>query len=456
MLTSEVIIEGLFRPVFVVLAACVLSLSLLRLLIFFVLEPGPLVRPSLHYRPSSLSERLIETLPSLQSAYSIPAGCCFVSTSVCRTVANVLIGTVGSRACTSPWTGVRFFREYLLTDDEDRLMALDWFQSNHHPIVQIHQQSWIVIVMPAGSSWICDSHRHVRSMCQRLADQRHRVVIWNRRECKSTTDLLDSKNGPSATSSSSSPVSQLRQVIQYISSQHADWPVALVGFSYSASIIVSYLGEYGSSSLVHSAIAVSPLWRPCASAGHLFEWLFEFRTSDTAIDPLGDSDDIAVPLLVIHYDDDPFVPVGTLPHELFTLYPQFLLVTCPLGGHCGQLQSTPLVDDIVADYIRQVLPFTGWPLTNAAGQDAQKHPGRNRVGSTTTTTRKSRKHHFKYGRPSSNSCWSYCLRILSQILMISDWSLRRLWLFPISNIYIDMIDGYVTCSWFETLNTSHK
>lgn len=423
--------ERISRPIFVLLIACFLSVASLRLLVFVALEPGPSVRPSLHYRPSLLSERLIETLPALRISYPVPAGWFNITTGICRTAVTVL-ATIGSQACGgqqhSTTDGVRFLREYLLTDD-DRLISLDWAQTDR-PADDRHQRKtyrtsstgqhlgWIVILMP-GPGWICQSHRHFRLICKRLADQGHRAVVWNRRQSSVPAAVLATAEEPSSRRTSNQPsdwryssTSHLRQVIQYISSQHPESPLALVGFSHSASLLISYLGEYGSSSLVHSAIAVSPLWQ-APSTG--LEWLVTAKglfQKDAVIDPVGDSDDIAVPLLVIHYDDDPFVAANTLPHDLFALYPQFFLVTCPFGGHCGQLQTTRLVDDIVADFIREVLPFTSWPSPSSlvAGPAEQPNgkratdPRRIRIASLTRSSRKSRKHHFKNGRPSSNSC----------------------------------------------------
>lgn len=400
--------DRILRPILTTLLACLLSIALLRLLVLVVLEPvGEPVRPSLHYRPSSLSERLISTLPALRASYTVPGCWSLVNSGLGAFL--ILVATAATQACTR-WTGqVRFIREYLLMDDEG-LVSLDWvqelrlafpFDSDNKSVCKSPSNfGWIVLLMPG--QWVCDSKRNLQAVCRSLVDQGHQPVIWNGRGQAGT---------PLAQLSSSSSVSacdDLRQVIQYLSAQHPNSPLALVGFSHAASLLVSYLGEFGSSSLIHSAIAVSPLWQhPPAGV----EWILSTCKGKPidhsgSADPLRDSDDIAVPLLVIHYDDDPLVPADTLPKDLFTLYPQLILVTCPLGGHCGQLQPTPrLVDVIIGDFIQEVLAFTSWPLS--VPQQQQQQPARrNRLGSLTrsSVSRRTKRNNFKNGRPSCSSC----------------------------------------------------
>jgi len=159
----------------------------------------------------------------------------------------------------------------------------------------------------------------------------------------------------------------LRQVIQFLRFQYPTSPIALVGFSHSASLLISYLGEFGSSSLVQAAVAISPFWR-IHSEDYKQPFLYH-QWVGTRLDPLRDSDDIAVPLLVLNYEDDPLVPSSTLPRELFGLYPHLLLLTCPLGSHCGQLLARPIADVLIVDFLREILPFTSWTSSNHHNQD---------------------------------------------------------------------------------------
>ena len=400
--------DRILRPILVLLLACLLCVALLRVLVLVVLEPiGEPVQPSLYYRPSSLSERLISTLPALRAAYTVPG--CWSLMNGSFGAFLILVATAATQACTR-WTGqARFLREYLLMDDEG-LVSLDWVQelrlafpfnanNDNKNIKSPHSNfGWIVLLMPG--QWICDSKRNLQAVCRSLVDQGHQPVIWNRRGQAGT---------PLAKLSSSSSVSgcgDLRQVIQYLITQYPNSPLALVGFSHAASLLVSYLGEFGSSSLIHSAIAVSPLWQHPPTG---IEWILStckgIPIDSGSADPLRDSDDIAIPLLVIHYDDDPLVPVNTLPKDLFSLYPQLILVTCPLGGHCGLLQPTPrLVDVIISDFIQEVLAFTSWPLSVHSPQQQGR---RNRLGSLTRSpvSRRTKRNNFKNGsRPSCSSC----------------------------------------------------
>lgn len=403
--------DKLLWPAVVTMLACLLALALLRLLIHLALEPGEAVRPSLHYRPSLLSKRLIGTLPALRATYTVPS--CWSLLAGSSRAALVMAVTAASQAC-AKWTGqVRFLREYLLLND-DELVSLDWAltpERPYHLLTSNHvnerrnesasRHGWIVLLIPGH--WVYDSKKHLQSVCRSLADEGHQPVVWNRRG-KAGTPLIGSS------SSSASVCGDLRQVIQYLSAQNPNSPLALVGFSHAASLLISYLGEFGSSSLIHSAIAVSPLWqRPPAALDWILSACKGIRPDTRLLDPLRDSDDIAVPLLVVHYDDDPLVPACTLPRELFSLYPQLMLVTCPLGGHCGQLQYKPLAEVIVSGFIREVLGFTSWSSSIAKHlqQTQQQQTGRrNRVRSLTrsSTARKPRKHHLKNGRPSCSSC----------------------------------------------------
>lgn len=400
--------DGILRPFLLIIVACLLSVTLLRLLVFIVLDQGNPVHPSLHYRPSSLSERLISNLPALRAAYTV-RGCWSLLPGSLRTL-FILISTIATQTCTR-WTGqVRFLREYLQMDD-DGLVSLDWVQllpqfrllspfiSGKDDIKPTSNFSWVVVLMPG--QWVCDTKKNLQTVCRSLVHRGHQPVIWNQRGLAGTP--------LTALNSSSSSCDDLRQVIQYLSVQHPNSPLALVGFSHAASLLISYLGEFGSSTLIHSAIAVSPLWQQPPTG---LDWIFSkwkgIPSDSRTTDPLRDSDDIAVPLLVIHYDDDPLVPASTLPKELFSLYPQLILVTCPLGGHCGQLQPMPrLADVVIGDFIHEVLAFTSWPLSvQQGGTQCCQQTKRSRAGSLTcsSVSRRPRKNPLRNSRPSRNSC----------------------------------------------------
>ena len=413
--------EKILRPALVGLLACLICVASIRLLVLVAVEPSKPHKLKLHYRPSSLSKRLLSTLPALRASYSVPGCWTHFVAGPARSVL-ILIATAATQLCTR-WTGqVCFLREYLLMNDGG-LVSLDWARipgqqqqlltlfpfSNQEEEEESRRSSsssvsWIVILLPGF--WVCNSKRNLQNVCLSLVDQGHRPVIWNRRG-HDGTPMTDCR--PTDVAGGGPCTSDLRQVICYLSNQHPNSPLALLGFSHAASLLISYLGEFGSSSLIHSAVAVSPLWQHLPAG---LEWILSAckgiqRPDYGSADPLRDSDDIAVPLLVVHYDDDPLVPAKTLPLELFSLYPQLLLVTCPLGGHCGQLQPTPLADVIIGDFFHQVLAFTSWPLPAAEQQQQSKHcqqGKRKRVRSLTRTSTRKPRRHLKNGRPSCSSC----------------------------------------------------
>ena len=98
--------------------------------------------------------------------------------------------------------------------------------------------------------------------------------------------------------------------------------------------------------------------------------------------PIRDVDDIAVPLLVVHYQDDPLVPSSTIPSELFSLYPHLLLLTFPVGGHCGLLQrlhmAVTVAEEVAAQFIRQMLVLIDPPALQTATSQQRKQSDRNR------------------------------------------------------------------------------
>lgn len=226
--------------------------------------------------------------------------------------------------------------------------------------------------------------------------------------------------------------SDLRQVIEYLNAKYPHHPLALMGFSHAASLVISYLGEYGSSAGIAAGIAVSPIWEaqysPLLStwmACKLKRWMLSlnsvalscsrpldallapnihqmeqhlFQKLCTEEDSMKDVDDIAVPLLVIHYDDDPIVGQRSLPRQLFSLYPHLLLLTCPLGGHCGLMQRfespSTLTDALAGEFIREIQWFTTMSLRTGR----RSNPSRYRGESVSLHCR-------RYGgRPSCSSC----------------------------------------------------
>jgi len=319
---------------------------------------------------------------------------------------------------------MHFLREFFVLKDGG-LVSLDWARSQFGRRQRVNYSGvsccWIVVIIPGR--WICDSKISLVPTCQALIEQQHYPLIWNQRGRAGT---------PLTASGLPADASDLRQVIEYLNSKYPHVPLALMGFSHAASLVISYLGEYGSSAGIAAGIAVSPIWEAQHSAPlstwiacKLKRWMLSlnsvalccphpldallspnlrqmekllFQKLSTEEDSIKDVDDIAVPLLVIHYDDDPLAGQHSLPRQLFTLYPHLLLLTCPLGGHCGLMQrfESPLTltDVLAGEFIREIHWFMVASLRPARSSNASRHRGES-VGV----------HCRRYvGRPSCSSC----------------------------------------------------
>ena len=314
----------MLQAAFVLLLSCLLNVSLLRLLVYLTIEEEDYVRPCLHCRPSLLSQMLIKSVTGLSQRYHVPKWRSLLlhlsspSISACFLV------------CCSKWpTAVHFNRQCITLSDSTTVTQLDWVVIQNS---KQHGGAGVVVIVlddSCNQGTLLLFQQQLHSMCQSLVDHGYTPVVYRHQTSCGTL--------------------QMRKVVQYLSSRYPQMPLAIVASSLSASLVISYLGEFGSSSLVHAAVAISPLWE------------FEAEQQQTN-NPLADADDIAVPLLVVHYDDDPVVPKSSVPHDLFTLYPHLLLVTCPIGGHCGQIQSTPLIDLILVDFLSTIFGLS--PLKN--------------------------------------------------------------------------------------------
>ncbi|XP_068766674.1 protein ABHD15 [Struthio camelus] len=183
----------------------------------------------------------------------------------------------------------------------------------------------------------------------------------------------------------------LRQAVAYVCCRHPAAPLFAVSEGSGSGLLLSYLGECGSSSALAAAACISPVFR-CrdwfeAAMPWLYEWalllhlkrglsryagaLAEVVDVDKLLrsrslreleetlfcqtkshptsweayrarnDPLRDVDEAAVPVLCVCSADDPVrgPPARTLPLELFRTNPYFFLLLSPHGGHCGFLQQ---------------------------------------------------------------------------------------------------------------------
>ncbi|XP_051891826.1 protein ABHD15-like [Pristis pectinata] len=299
-------------------------------------------------------------------------------------------------------SAVQFTRDYLQLSDEG-VVALDWAvpAAGGRRRASSNSPAPIVLVIPNSFGKIT---RNVIKLCASALDCGYRPVIFNRRcqnGCLLTTLKLQQFGDPS----------DLREAVRYIRYKHPNARLFTVSESTGAGLLLSYLGECGSSSYVTSAACISPIFR-CQEwfetgppwLYHWFlllyqkTWLSRYTTVLGEIidmdklfatqtlkefeevlfcqtkksnlcwdtyweknDPLRDVDEVAVPVLCICSQDDPCRgdPDTTLPFELFETNPHFFLLLTKHGGHCGFLKSRSSVwsHEVLLEYFKSVSEF---------------------------------------------------------------------------------------------------
>uniref|UniRef100_A0A3B5AJ33 Abhydrolase domain-containing protein 15-like n=1 Tax=Stegastes partitus TaxID=144197 RepID=A0A3B5AJ33_9TELE len=215
---------------------------------------------------------------------------------------------------------------------------------------------------------------HMKALCHQAMQQGFYVVVFHPRgtsSCPLTTARLTEFGDPA----------DLEQAISYVHSRHPSSLLVAVSEGSGSGILLSYLGECGSSTHLTAAAAISPvlqgqLWfetvmppvyrwgalfhrklqlsrytssfrgvldvdraLSCSSLKDFEETLFcpsDWESYWERNEPLRDADEVAVPVLCICSSDDPLLPpTSTLPLPLFLSNPYFLLVLTDRGGHCG-------------------------------------------------------------------------------------------------------------------------
>ncbi|GFN85849.1 abhydrolase domain-containing protein 15 [Plakobranchus ocellatus] len=239
-----------------------------------------------------------------------------------------------------------------------------------------------------------------------------KAVVFNRRGHGGsvlTTPKLQSFGDPS----------DLRQVIKYIRLRWSKSPLAAVAYGTGCGLLMSYLGEFGSSALLTACTCISPCWDTperflssgprgvydfllllrlkqmlcrhapalghVVDAGHALMTAWSLPEFDKAVycplyghkdldqlwevnNPIRDVDDIEVPVLCVNSLDDPVSPCdgdetgnSSIPYDLFKCYPNFLLVVTRRGGHCGFMDGfppKPWADELCLDHVEAVVEFT--------------------------------------------------------------------------------------------------
>ncbi|XP_062872989.1 protein ABHD15 [Trichomycterus rosablanca] len=276
---------------------------------------------------------------------------------------------------------VHFIRDYLQLSD-DGLVALDWavFGTKRRRTCS-NSTSPILLIIPNSFGKITSN---VLKLCEAALSHGYLPVVFNRRSQNGTplnTIKLQEFGDPA----------DLREAVRYIRYRQPVGRLYAVSESTGSGLLLSYLGECGSSSYVTAAACLSPIFRcqswfengpawPChwpillyqkislsryrTVLGELVhvDSLFSscsLRAMEEALfcqsglktapadgaweaywernDALRDVDEVAIPVLCVCSRDDPIrgEPRDTLPLELFESNPHFFLLLTESGGHSG-------------------------------------------------------------------------------------------------------------------------
>ncbi|XP_033833557.1 protein ABHD15 [Periophthalmus magnuspinnatus] len=293
-------------------------------------------------------------------------------------------------ACWPYYSAVQFVRDNLQLSDEG-LVALDWAVPSHQRRrrTSSHSSSPVLLIVPNSFGRIT---RNVQKLCETALFHGYLPVVFNRR----------GHNGTPLTSvklQQFGDPSDLREAVRYIRYRQPAGRLYAVSESTGAGLLLSYLGECGSSSYVTAAVCLSPvfrcqnwfdkgLWWPLqwgitlyqkfslcryrSALGQIIqtEHLFSkstLRGIEEALfchnstiapptgsslswdaywehnEPLRDVDEVAIPVLSICAKDDPIRgdTKSTIPLELFETNPHFFLLLTDRGGHCAFSTISP-------------------------------------------------------------------------------------------------------------------
>ncbi|XP_053312752.1 protein ABHD15-like [Spea bombifrons] len=348
------------------------------------------------YKPSALANYLVKQCKTFSGFTKVHW--------LWRTFPNLqtLVGVLGPVD-----KGVHFVREHLQLSD-DGLVALDWAVKPGHQQKRRRASSNssvpILLVIPNSIGKIT---RNTSKMCHLALTQGYQAVIFNRR-CQNGCPLNTIKLQPYG------DPNDLREAVRYIRHCQPSSRLFAAGEGTGAGLLLSYLGECGSSSYITAAGCISPLFRmqDWFEAGCPWLWrnlillyqkiqlsryvtalgqiintdkLFGSKTlqeleevlfCQTKVsgnlswdsyweknDPLRDIDEVAIPVLCICSQDDPIRgdPNNTVPIELFETNPHFFLLLTRHGGHCGfikeDMASTIWSHSALLDFFKSAVDF---------------------------------------------------------------------------------------------------
>lgn len=340
--------------------------------------------PKLVYMDSALAQFVLKKCPSLTQPYIPPV---WAKGGHIQTLLPVLL----------PKETLVYEREFLQMKDKG-VIALDWCVPKEGSGKRLKKSSPVLLVLHGYTG----ETPGVISLIKEAHAKGFRSVVFNKRGhggCPLTTPKLQSFGDPT----------DLRQVVKYIRGRFHHARIVAVGYSAGSGLLVSYLGEYGSSAYLSAGVCVSPgydaeklMKRGFRQPYDLFllfslkqvlskhalalskcidiETAFRCKTVpefEEAVysklygyknmeeywennNPMRDIDDISVPVLSINSLDDPICVAENIPVDLFKDMPNFFLCATQHGGHCGFLESKNLdcwSDKLALEYLCAVLEF---------------------------------------------------------------------------------------------------
>ncbi len=225
------------------------------------------------------------------------------------------------------------------------------------------------------------SHRspYVRGMLSALHAAGYRAVLMHFRGCSGAPNRLPR-------SYHSGDTGDAATVVHHLVARHGRAPFAAIGYSLGGNVLLKWLGESGADAPFKTAVAISVPFdlaacadRLAQGASRLYQWRlvrsmqarfkakFDLNNNPLGITDLGALDSfwrfddavtaplhgfrdvhdyyarascrqflrkIAVPTLILHAADDPFVPAHAIPHAT-ELSPTVSLELAARGGHVG-------------------------------------------------------------------------------------------------------------------------
>ncbi|CAH1802126.1 unnamed protein product [Owenia fusiformis] len=337
--------------------------------------------PKLYYKDSTLAQYLLKRCTILTEPY-VPTF--WATNSHLQTILAALL----------PWPSVDFSREYFMMKDKG-MVALDWAMSK--PWI-LNKTSPVLLIIPG----LTGGAESMAGVCQMASIRGYRCVVFNKRGHGGTrlsTPKLQSFGDPS----------DLRQCVKYIRMRYPKASIVGLGSSAGSGLLVSYLGEFGSSAYLKAGVLISPgydaaelfsntIQKPyeyillyslkrllskhlhalsdvihphqALQANSLTEFedavynkMYGYETMDHYWDknnPMRDVDDVSIPVMCINSIDDPICKKKNIPFELFEIYPNFLLAATHKGGHCGFFTGSiphSWADKVAVEYLDAVLDF---------------------------------------------------------------------------------------------------